>query len=208
MAVPVPSDVHDLLEGYGIDAAVITDSWIETRRDRFIIPWVEQKTRQTVTGESQVDEYLSGTGSSILPLSKKPIISLDEIELIHGGGGDWNIDTTSIEVINREGILKATANALSSGTFQTPMFPRGKYNIRVRYTYGFATMPDDIAEAITFLLAEQVLTQIANRTGGGGLTVQGYSRNYGDRGRYDNIRSELARSAMALLNPYFTGITG
>lgn len=208
MATPVPADVRDLLEQYNIDDTVLSDEWLENRRDKFIIPWAEKRTRQSLTEESQVTEYKSGTGSSILILDRKPIVSLDEIELVQGGGGDWNIDVTSIEVVKREGILKATANMLSSGTYLTPLFPRGKYNIKVVYTYGFSSMPDDVAEAITYLMAEVALTQVANRTGGGALTVQGYSRNYGERGRYDNIRSELAAWAMSLLSPYFVGTVG
>jgi hypothetical protein len=57
-------------------------------------------------------------------------------------------------------------------------------------------------------VAEQALGQIADQTGGGDLTVSGFGRRYGDRGKYTNFRNQLARRALAQLRPEMTGVGG
>jgi hypothetical protein len=184
----------------------MTNDWIEKRRDRFIIPWIENKCRQSFTGQQQQTEYHSGNGNTILHLNTKPVVSVDNIELI-GTGFEYNISPSSVVLIGDEGILKAKRD-YGESSYYIALFPRGDKNIKVTYTAGWDTMPDDVAEAVTMLTAEVVLGQIANRTGGGDLNVQAYGRSYGARGKYTHERNDLARQALALLYKYFTGPVG
>lgn len=76
--------------------------------------------------------------------------------------------------------------------------------VKVHYTYGgkFA----DVHRACVLLTASFVLGFIGSSTGGGGLNVQGYGRNYGARGKYHDIRQEFDRNAYQILQKYVVGI--
>ena len=186
----------------------MTNDWIEKRRDRFVVPWVENKCRQSFTGQKTVIEYHSGSGSTVLHLDTKPIVSVDEIEIVSGGvNSEYLIGPGSVEVISSEGILKARRN-WDISAYAIPLFPKGTKNIKVTFTAGWDVMPNDISEALLYLMAEVALGQIANRTGGGGLTVQAFGRDYGARGKYTHQRDDLARQALGILNKYFTGSVG
>jgi len=204
MAV-LATDIYAYLEDFGIDATVISEAWINARRDNFVIPWVERKTRMSLSELTQTTEYYSGNGKNLLVLNRRPIVSVDAISYVLGGLTNLlNLD--NIEVISAEGILKAKRNYEEA--YYLPIFAKGDYNIKVTYTYGFATIPDDMKEAVIYLCAEVTLGQIANRTGGGDVSTDGCSRSFGDRGRYTVMRNDLTRQAMALLSKYMTMVTG
>lgn len=76
--------------------------------------------------------------------------------------------------------------------------------VRVKYTYGgqFA----DVKRACVLLTASFVLGFIGASTGGGSLNVQGYGRNYGARGKYNDIRQEFDRTAYEILQKYVVGM--
>jgi len=183
--------------------ATITDDWIQQRMSNFILPFVNAKTRQAFDKIETVEEYYDGTGSSVLVLRRRPIVSLVNLSYTNVDSTLYYLTPSAIQVINGEGILKAKAN-FNESTY-TPIFWKGQRNLRVTYQVGYATAPPDVAEAVLYLTAEAVLGQIADQTGGGSLTVQGYSRDYGKRGRYTNYRNQLARSGYSLLKPYITG---
>jgi hypothetical protein len=139
-------------------------------------------------------------------VSKKPIVSLDALSyVVAPAGGDlFSPSLSQIEVVPEEGMLKAVEN-FEEGRF--PLFPWGKYNIKVTYTYGFNTIPDELAEAIQVLTAEKVLAMLEGRGGGGpSVTINGYSRNYGNMGKYTNVRKDLARWGVGLAKKYMTGV--
>jgi hypothetical protein len=44
MAVsPTATEIRGLLENYGITASIVSDTWIEARRDAQVIPYIEDK---------------------------------------------------------------------------------------------------------------------------------------------------------------------
>jgi hypothetical protein len=49
---------------------------------------------------------------------------------------------------------------------------------------------------------------IGARTGGGSLGVSAWNRGYGIRGKYQDIRNDLARQALDILKNYSTGVVG
>lgn len=206
MAKPTATEIRAFLEGYDITTSYLSDPWIEARRDNFIIPQVEKVIRRKVEGTESVTEYVSGTGQSILILSRKPINSVTSIEYVTGGDYDSTIGLGGIEVLSEEGILKSVTNITEGG--YNIIFAKGEKNIKVTYTIGSDTIEGDLKEALIYLSAEQLLGFIGARTGGGALTVQGFSRNFGERGKYQDIRNDLKRQAFGLLRKYTTGLVG
>jgi len=202
-SMPSAQDVRELLEEYGITPAVLSDKWLINRRDRFVVPWVEQKCRLSFRGVKTYAEYKSGTGKELLILNRRPILALTSVEYVMGGG-EYMPSLQSIEVLAEEGMLKAKINV--NQNFTAPMFPRGSRNIKVTYTAGYenTAIPEGVHEAIKMLVAESALGIVANRTGGGALSVASFGRQYGKRGKFTHIRNELARSALSLLKTHMT----
>lgn len=184
----------------------LSPEWIQKRLDNHIIPFVERITRQSFSAREQVVEYYSGNGKNFLILNRKPIVSLDEIRYVLGGSNFTILNLSNIEVIYSEGLLKAKRNYEEA--YYLPVFAKGDYNIKITYTHGYTTCPDPVKEAIIYLSAEQILGFIGARTGGGSITAHTYGRNYGPRGKYQDIRNDLSRQAHGLLSPYMTGVVG
>lgn len=76
--------------------------------------------------------------------------------------------------------------------------------VQVSYTYGGDF--EDVARACALLTASFVLGYVGAQTGGGSLSVQGYSRNYGARGKWHDIRQDFDRAAYELLQKHVVGI--
>jgi len=205
MAMPTAKEVFALLETYNVEAQ-LSEAWVDDKMTGMVIPWVEKKTKLSLSGVGgPVTEYYSGTGSSILVLRRRPIVALLSISYTNVPSDQFFISPLAIQVIADEGILKAKANFNEAN--YTPIFARGERNLRIQYTYGFDEVPADVFHAVKCLTAEKVLGHIASRTGGGGLSVQSFSRQYGSRGKFTDIRNELARDGIAALRDYLTGVT-
>jgi len=142
-----------------------------------------------------------------LALNHKPVRSVHSINLITNPENWVYVSPSSIEPVGDEGILKLKA-VLESWQNYVPAFPRGVDNIKVDYEYGYADMPADVSRAVAMLTASQALVMIGTRSGGGSLSVQGYSKNYGQRGKYTEYRDELEKWAYAILRNYVTGMMG
>lgn len=200
------SDIRSFLEGYGITMTQLSDTWINSRINNFVIPFVESYTRQSFSGVQTITEYYSGTGNNVLMLNRRPIVAITEIRYVIGGYSMPILNLAMIETIAAEGIIKAKSNF--DEAYFLPVFAKGSKNIKVSYTYGWADYPIDIKEAIIYFASSQILGFIGTRTGGGSLGVQGFSRNYGDRGKYHDIRQELDRQAYSILNKYKNSVVG
>ena len=185
--------------------AVVTDQWFQNALNGEVLPLIQRWCRQTFNAIQTYVEYYDGTGSSILVLRRKPVVALINLSYTNVDSNLYYLTPSAMQIISDEGILKAKAN-FNESTY-TPIFWKGQKNLRVTYTAGFASCPVDIATAILYLLAESALGIIADQTGGGGLSIQGYNRDYGKRGRYSNIRNTLARKAYSLLRLYMIGTT-
>ena len=206
MSIPTAIEIRTFLDGYKVTSTIVPDLWIESRRDNFIIPIIERIIKRSVDGITTKTEYVSGNGKSLLFLSTRNIVELVSIEYVTGSQDiDQNISVASVRLLENEGIIKAVSN-ITEGGYST-LFMKGSKNIKVVYKVG-GTITDDLKEAIIYLCSEQILGYIGARTGGGSITVQGFSRNFGDRGRYQDLRNDLKRQAMAILNRYKTSIVG
>lgn len=189
---------------------VVSDPWLTSRRDAFIVPWVEEKTRLSFTGATEYVEYHSGNGGVVLALNRKPIVAVSSLEIVEvETEPEYFIDLGSVEVLYEYGILRARSD-LERVVVQPAVFPRGELNIKVTFTAGYASdaLPGDVAEAILCLWAEKALGHIAGQTGGGSLNTQGYNRSFGARGKYTEHRNDLARQGISLLRKYMSGTVG
>lgn len=204
MAAPTVTEIRNFLEGYGITAAVVSDSWIELRRDNLVIPHVEDITGMTFDGESTVTEYYNGTGENTLILNRQPVNSVTEIiEIGTLNEGDL---AGSVELIGDEGMLRVKTN-YPEGVYY-PIFQRGSKNLKITYTYGTSDYPGQVHEAIIHLVAAFILVFIGSRTGGGSLGVQAFSRNYGKFGKYSDILQIIVPAGYALLRKYMNEVVG
>lgn len=204
MALPDADSIRELLEGYGIADSVVTDARIIRFRDKEIVPHVENITGLKFSAEQTITEYYSGNGSTVLILNRKPVNSIENITYITSIVQSNLAD--AVELIGEEGIVKAKTN-YSEAVYNT-IFLKGHKNIKVTYKYGYDDYPDDVSEAIANLVAAKVLNLVGARTGGGSINIQGVGRNYGNEGKYMNIRKELVKMAYWNLKTYMTGVVG
>ena len=186
---------------------IVSSGWIIDHRDNFVIPWMERKTRQSFYSTSQIEEIYSGNGTTTLVLNRRPVLSVEQIRYLVRETYYGSVDVTMIEVVGNEGIIRSLETT-SIETTAVPIFPKGKYNIAVTYTYGYANLPELLQTAIKYFVAESILGQIADRTGGGNLSTQGWNRDWGERGKYTNYRNELAYKGLAAMQEYMTGVVG
>jgi hypothetical protein len=206
MATPGAQDVYDYLEGYNIDAKIVSARWINDKITKDIIPYANSICHKGFDKLTQVTELYSGNGTSILMLNRAPIVSFDALSYINTIADQFVINPQSFEVDNVQGLLKARVNFNESTWF--PIFPKGTMNLRCKYTYGYTEMPDDVGEAIKYMACESVLALAGSRTGGGSLTVQSFGRQYGSLGKFTDIRKDLSRQAYGILSRYFDLVVG
>lgn len=208
MIALLPQDVRDYLEGYNITASILSDEWIQNKIDMSIIPFVEEITRQSFSEIKEITEYYSGNGENILMLNRRPVVEVTNIQYVTATNVESTVSIANVELIGAQGILKSRVNLEYTYQQRRPLFSKGNRNIKITYTYGYTNAPSDVIEAIKMLTAEKCLAIIANRTGGGDLTVQSFGRSYGGHSKYTNIRKEMIREAMALLRKYMTSVVG
>lgn len=211
-AIISTQEIYDYLEGYGIDTDVISSKWVAKRITNIIVPWINTHTRLNFNSEEEITEYLSGTGLETLQLSRAPINELVSLTYVNTIEVVGNIVNTVV-LDNEHGILIAKTNP-NEGVFNR-VFRKGNKNIKVVYKVGYNNFIDndgneivDIKEAIVYMACKQVLIQIGARTGGGALSQQAWSRNYGPRGKYNDIINDLDMMAHAIIRKYMTGVVG
>lgn len=204
--VPTVDDIRDFLEGYGITSTILSSTWVIKRRDNFVIPFVERYIQGSINAENTITEYLSGNGQDNLLLSSRDVTEIVSIEYVTGGDYDASLSVASLTLIPEDGIIKSIANITEGSSLG--VFKKGTRNIKVVYKTGGATLNPDISEAVIYLCAEQALGFVGARTGGGAITVQGFSRSFGERGKYQDLRNDLKRQAMGILNKYRSHVVG
>ena len=203
--IPLPADVLKYLEGYCVDD-LISNSFIQNCITNEVLPFVETHTRSSFTGLKTAVEFYSGTGKDQLIMNRRGIVEITAIRLVSGNDIDTTINIASLQLIADEGILKVKSGL--SEYYNYRIFPKGNNNIKVTYTYGFATPPADVFIAICKLTAILVLDNLEGRTGGGQLSTQSYNRQYGNMGKFSNIRKRFNQQAMAILRRYSTVVVG
>jgi len=90
-------------------------------------------------------EYLDGTGTSRLVLSRRPVTELTGVyeDSDRVFGADTEIDSADLVLHPEKGIVDRVGG----------VFARGRRNLKAVYTAGYATVPDDVALACVKLAA-------------------------------------------------------
>lgn len=170
---------------------------------------IEEMTGLPMSGAASISETHDGSGNEMCMLNRKPIVSLTSIQILSVPQTVFSIPVSSIYVENDTGILRIKSVNFDTYTYLTPIFPKGRKNILVTYLAGYDTPPADVARALVMLAGCYALSAEAGRTGGGtSLTVEGYSKTYGSRGKYSEFINYNSMQAYALLRKYVTGVVG
>jgi uncharacterized phiE125 gp8 family phage protein len=136
--------------------------------------------------QAERTEYHDGRGSAWLVLKERPIASIADLrdDLDREFGAASAIVADDYTFYPEEGIVR-----LLTGTFQD-----GSRNVRVRYTAGYQTVPEDLAQACLMLAASWFN---AGHQGGDGLTAEvlgDYRAEYAHR--------PLPEEVLRLIAPY------
>ncbi len=204
---PTYSEILAEIEGYNIDTSIVSQSWIENKRDNTVIKFIERKTGLSLSSETEVIDFIDGSGLNYIFLPRRLVNSIVKVEYLDSVGFSRELSLTAFTLISDEGLLKGIRTEYLLGD-NTPLFPKGTKNIKVTSKVGWAadSLPDDIVEAIKCFTCEKILGFLSGRGGGGSISVQGYSRNHGNRGKYTDIRRDLAQTGMNCLSEYLTGV--
>lgn len=205
MALPTASDIRSYLEGYQITSSILSDTWINNEITKNVVPYIERYCRTKLVGTQTVTEWYSGNGSSQLILNRRNVISLVTVALVRGSDFLSYIALDALDLEQSAGVIKARTR-VSEGYYFS-IFPRGEDNLRITYTYG-NQLDDSLTQAIIFLACNSVLALLADRTGGGSINTEGWSRDFGNMGKYTNLRKRLDRMAHSILKDYKTSVTG
>lgn len=171
---------------------------------------VERITGLSFTGVEQIEELHDGTGHEELLLDRRPVLSLVDIQILSWPYTNYAISADSIMVVSDQGMLRV--KNLYDVSFQpvSPVFPKGRNNVKVTYTAGYSTPPADVASAIALLGFADALGQAAGMAGdAASLSVEGWSKSYGNpRGKFANARADAVQKARSLLRPYVSSVVG
>lgn len=200
--LPTGINVKAFLTGYGVTDTVIANTWIESRRDNKIVPLLKRIFGYNFVDGESVTEYVSGNGQGTLMLSRKRMTALTSLTYTHAAdsGGDF---TSAVTLDANRGILIAKS-VTPDGIMAGSVFRKGQYNIKAVYT--MPALTDDQAELVLYQMAKHILIIIANRTGGGDLSTQGYSRNFGRRGKYGHLFTQLDQDSAEIIRKYVSGV--
>jgi|GEM_PF-4901652 len=203
--IPTALEIRNYLQGYNMTDCIISDEWIEEARDFEVIPFIEKQARTNLTAEETVEEYHNGISWDRIILDRKNAISLVSVKLVSGEDISGVIDLSALELIQGAGIVKVKSGLSEYYNYRT--FPKGNDNIKITYKCG-GVVNNDLALAIKKLTCVLILDLIEGRTGGGSLTVQSFGRDYGNMGKYSNIRKRLYYQAMNIIRRYSTAVVG
>jgi hypothetical protein len=205
MSIPTATDVKAYLQDFCVTDS-ITDAKVDDYINLEVVPFVERKLGYAIDSEQELTEYFSGTGRTTLMLDKVGISEIVKVELVRGSPYVAAFLTESFELLP-EGILKLAypiEGYVNAGNYIS-VFPKGTKNLKVTYKIDVSN-DDRVCRAIVLLASEMVLNEIGNRTGGGSISIQGFSKNYGDRAKWTSFKKDLTRRAYSLLRSFLTGI--
>lgn len=206
MALITVAEIRDLLEGYCISQSIISDDWIQNRIDKYIIPSIiNKRLGLSISGNVSKTVYVNGTGEDIIFLPDRDVIEITAITYVNTESV-YTPSIANLELIPNEGIVKSKYN-FAEGYYKTT-FPKGTRNIKITYTVGYndADIPDDINELIGYLAVIEICTWIEGRSGGGNVSSEAFNRDYGDLGKYTNIRRQLVQRCNIIIWNYKSGV--
>jgi len=123
--------------------------------------WFEGTTGPILT--ASYTERLSGGLSSVLKLMHKPCTAVTSLTV---NGSTWSVLTSAGTDTGQEVFLPSHGMWLEARGY---LWPKGNGNIQITYTAGYATIPEDIQQAVALLTL--LLMEETNRLGIGGKTL-------------------------------------
>jgi uncharacterized phiE125 gp8 family phage protein len=119
---------------------------------------------------AELTEYLDGTGTSRIVLSRRPVTALTSVHEDSGRvfAAETQVDSADLVLHPERGIVDRLG----------AVFARGARTVKVAYTAGYATVPDDVALACVKLAAAWFAHA---RTGADGVkreSLGGYAAEY------------------------------
>jgi hypothetical protein len=186
---------------------------VQTRNLQTVIDtetnYIERVTRTSFSGVNTVVEWHDGSGTEELLLDRRNIVQLVNIQVLSIPQTLFIIPVSSIEVLPERGMLRVKIINFEAYTLMAPIFPKGRNNIKVTFTAGFSTLPGDVLNALILRASAFALGNEAALCGGGlSLSLINYSKSFGPRGRYGEVRNDWVSQARSILRKYSTGIVG
>lgn len=105
-------------------------------------------------------EYFSGSGRPLLILNQRPVTAISGVWVDQSGYGGHGADAFADETEWELGVdffpRSLTADESNPGMLEAicGIWPEGQQNIKVSYTAGYATIPDDFANALHVICGE------------------------------------------------------
>lgn len=164
------------------------------------------------------DERYSGRGTDKILLKNTPATAVSAVSLIDDSGTETTLASTEYRLSSDSqlGVLRrlggvgteaawdrafANTTSLPASRFVfTPRWPEGFENVRVQYTGGYATIPDDLEYVATRVVAEMYRNRRENnRAQSDSVDGQGVG--------YRSV-DEIVRRFRSMLSPYRVGFLG
>ena len=138
-------------------------------------------------------ELKDSNGSDVIVMDSYPIISVEQILF------DVESDGTGGSLIDPEFYHLDKGGSV---TLRAVNQRRGRFIVRVDYTYGYASLPPDVKQAILISIEAEYRRKQDKTMGKTGRSKKDESENYeGSAGLWD-ARSGLPRDAVSKLNQY------
>ena len=201
-----PQDIRDYLVGYGIDAATLPDSFIQSRIDSTIAK-IELECGKSFFEIKEVEEYTTAYGSYTLQLLHFPITEIVEIEIV----GDYydlppDLNTTEKKLGSGDYIANLKQGQI---TFKSNMawFPEDENSVKATYKHGYASPPADAVEGLINMIAGACLQNVSSRKGDEkSKSIEGWSVTYSGKSPFGSVVNDFKIMGSEYLSNYYEAI--
>jgi hypothetical protein len=191
----IVSTEHDTKLGVCLNAA---SALVETYCDR---KFSEASYTPAATPD---DSLIDGKGLPFVYTPQWPIITVTALKWVNeGNNGDiQSFGATQYAVHKALGKItllpSATLTTIQSSMTAQPVWPEGTQNIAVSYSAGFATLPNDLVQAIVIVAAHLHLLGNTRRLGAKSITMAGG----GGSGSTSFAINDIPAEARSILDRY------
>lgn len=197
----VVQDIRDYLEGFGIDAATLSDSFIQKRIEATVAV-IERESGKSFFEIKEITELVSGYGCATLQLLHFPVTEIIKIEVVK------NYFTPSpgisIGVVPSDSYILNAADGRLTFTSTQSWFPTDENSVSANYKYGYSTPPADAVEGLINLICADCLQNVSDREGSvKSLSIEGWSKSYGGDTKFAGAINTFKTRGMEYLINYY-----
>lgn len=159
MAAPTLTTLAALKVYLGIASDVTTEddrlNALLSATEQSIEKWLGRKMLSTAR-----TEYFSGSGRSLLILGQRPVTAVSTVRVDQNGYGGHGSDAFAADTEWELGVdffpRSLAADESNPGMLEAigGVWPEGQQNIKVTYTAGYSTIPDDFQNALHVICGE------------------------------------------------------